>query len=63
MAEKIDPQTARKDAQSGKALLVCAYSDEERYKSMCLEGAMSLKELRAKETELKKDQEIVFYCA
>ncbi|MDI3499944.1 MAG: hypothetical protein PWP50_988 [Synergistaceae bacterium] len=63
MAEKIDPQTARKDAQSGKALLVCAYSDEERYKSMCLEGAMSLKELRAKEAELKKDQEIVFYCA
>ncbi|HPZ76679.1 MAG TPA: ArsR family transcriptional regulator [Thermosynergistes sp.] len=63
MAEKIDPQTARKDAQSGKALLVCAYSDEERYESMRLEGAMSLKELRAKEAELKKDQEIVFYCA
>ena len=30
---------------------------------MRLEGAMSLKELRAKEAELKKDQKIVFYCA
>ncbi len=62
MTEKINPQTAREAVQSGKALLVCAYSDEERCKSMRLEGAMSLKELRAKEAELKKDQEIIFYC-
>lgn len=63
MTEKITPQAAREDVQSGKALLVCAYSDEERYNRMHLEDAISLKELRAKEAELRKDQEIVFYCA
>ncbi|NLI42125.1 MAG: ArsR family transcriptional regulator, partial [Synergistaceae bacterium] len=46
MAEKISPQEARQEVQSGKALLVCAYEDEERYKKVRLEGAISLKEFR-----------------
>lgn len=63
MAEKISPQEARQEVQSGKALLVCAYEDEERYKKVRLEGAISLKEFRNKEQDLSKDQEIIFYCA
>ena len=46
--------------QSGKALLVCAYEDEERYKKVRLEGAISLKEFRNKEQDLSQDQEIIF---
>ena len=63
MAEKISPQEARQEVQSGKALLVCAYEDEERYKKVRLEGAIYLKEFRNKEQDLSKDQEIIFYCA
>jgi rhodanese-related sulfurtransferase len=63
MAEKISPQEARQEVQSGKALLVCAYEDEERYKKVRLEGAISLKEFRNKEQDLSKDQQIIFYCA
>ncbi|MDR9768830.1 ArsR family transcriptional regulator [Acetomicrobium sp.] len=54
MAEKISPQEARQEVQSGKALLVCAYEDEERYKKVRLEGAISLKEFRNKEQDLIK---------
>ena len=63
MAEKISPQEARQEVQAGEALLVCAYEDEERYKKVRLEGAISLKELRSRETDLNKDQKIIFYCA
>jgi len=47
--------------KSGKALLVCAYEDEMKFKAMQLEGAISLNEFRAKLPSLAKDQEIVFY--
>jgi hypothetical protein len=46
---------------SGKALLVCAYEDETKFKAMRLEGAISLNEFKSKLSSLAKDQEIVFY--
>ncbi len=47
--------------KSGKALLVCAYEDETKFKAMQLEGAISLNEFKSKLSSLAKDQEIVFY--
>jgi hypothetical protein len=47
--------------KSGKALLVCAYEDEMKFKAMQLEGAISLNEFKSKLPSLAKDQEIVFY--
>jgi hypothetical protein len=47
--------------KSGKALLVCAYEDEMRFKAMQLEGAISLSEFKSKLSSLSRDQEIVFY--
>ena len=47
--------------KSGKALLVCAYEDEMKFKAMRLEGAISLNEFKSKLPSLSKDQEIVFY--
>ena len=46
---------------AGKALLVCAYEDEAKFKMLQLEGAISLSEFKSKLPSLAKDQEIVFY--
>jgi hypothetical protein len=48
--------------KSGKVLLVCAYEDEEKFKRLQLEGAISFNALKSKLSSLSKDQEIVFYC-
>jgi len=63
MAKKVSPQEARQSVQSGKALLVCAYEDDERFNKVHLEGAISFGEFRNKEKDINKDQEIIFYCA
>jgi len=49
-------------SKSGKALLVCAYEDEERFKKLRLEGAISFSAFKSKLPSLSKSQEIVFYC-
>jgi len=60
---RVSPEEVRKKVNEGKALLVCAYEDEEKFKKMRLEGAISLAEFKLKLLSLTKDQEIVFYCA
>ncbi|MBI5117142.1 rhodanese-like domain-containing protein [Candidatus Poribacteria bacterium] len=60
---RVPPSEARGKVKSGDALLVCAYSDAEMFKSMHLEGAISLQEFESKVAALPKTQEIVFYCA
>jgi len=50
-------------AASGKALLVCAYRDEEACRKVQREGSISLARPESKRAGLPKDQEIVFYCA
>lgn len=59
---RISPDETRKRMEEG-ALLVCAYDDEEKCRQKNLEGAITLKQLRAMEPSLAKDQVIVFYCA
>lgn len=65
MAEaiRITPEETFQKLRAGKALLVCAYDSEERFRSLQLDGAISLSEFRAKLPSLPKDQEIIFYCA
>ena len=60
---RVSPEHARDAVQSGKALLVCGYDDEEKCRSMRLEGSITLRELEGRLASLPKDQEIVFYCA
>jgi hypothetical protein len=48
--------------KSGKVLLVCAYEDEEKYRKLQLEGAISFNTFKSKLPSISKDQEIVFYC-
>lgn len=61
--ERIDSMTAHELVQSGKALLVCAYDSEEKFRGNQLEGAISFFELEARKSRIPKDKEIVFYCA
>jgi hypothetical protein len=60
---RVTPQEIYPRVQAGQALLVCAYNDEAKYRSMQLEGALSLREIMARLPDLAKDQEIIFYCA
>ncbi|MGD9053801.1 MAG: rhodanese-like domain-containing protein [Desulfobacterales bacterium] len=60
---RITPSEARQKVISGRALLVCAYDDPEKFKKNHLEGALSFSELLAKLSALDKSQEIIFYCA
>jgi hypothetical protein len=58
---RLSPSKVREKSRSGKALLICAYPDEEKFRSMQLEGAISLEEFQSRISSLPKDQEIIFY--
>jgi hypothetical protein len=60
---RISPAEARRRVQQGHALLVCGYEDDNKCRSMALEGAITLNELRQRLPSLPKSQELVFYCA
>jgi hypothetical protein len=59
--ERVTAEEVYGKSKSGKALHVCAYEDETKFKAMRLEGAISLNEFKSKLSSLAKDQEIVFY--
>jgi rhodanese-related sulfurtransferase len=60
---RVRPEEIRARVQSGAALLVCAYDDDEKFRAMRLENAISLRQFREVEPTLPKEKEIVFYCA
>jgi hypothetical protein len=60
---QISAVEAHKRVTSGKALLVCAYRDEEACRKVQLEGSISLSRFESRLPGLPKDQEIIFYCA
>jgi rhodanese-related sulfurtransferase len=62
-AVRITPQEAYTKVKAGQAILVCGYEDEEKFKAMRLEGAVSFAGFQALLPSLPKDREIIFYCA
>jgi hypothetical protein len=58
---RISPEEARKKVVSNKAILVCAYEEDEKFRRMHLEGAISLNEFKTRVSSLSKEQEIIFY--
>ena len=60
---RVTPQEVYQKLKLAELLLVCAYDDEEKFRRMRLEGAISLSEFRSRLPKLPKNQEIVFYCA
>ena len=61
--ERIDVSTARTDATEGKALLVCGYEDDAKCRKSRLEGSIPFARLESMAASLRKNQEIIFYCA
>jgi hypothetical protein len=59
--KRITPEEVHQKLIMGKALLVCAYEDEAKFKRMQLQGAISLNEFKSRLPSLMKDHEIVFY--
>jgi hypothetical protein len=58
---RLPPEEVRKKVQSGSTLLVCAYDDEEKFKRIQLENAISLGNFSSKVSSLPREQEIIFY--
>ncbi len=61
--KRSSPNEVRNRVQTGKALLVCGYEDEEKFRALRLEGAISFSAFQSRLPALAKTQEIVFYCA
>ena len=59
--ERVTAEEVYNGMKSGKALLVCAYEDEEKFRKLQLQGAISFSAFKSKLLSLPKDQEIVFY--
>jgi hypothetical protein len=62
-AARITPQDAYEKVKAGQAILVCGYEDEERFKALRLEMAISFDEFQKMLPALSGDREIIFYCA
>jgi hypothetical protein len=58
---RIPPAEAYQKVKAGTAILVCAYPEDETFRKMQLEGAISFKDFESRLPSLKKDQEIIFY--
>ena len=62
--QRISPREAMREMQSNpSALLVCAYDSDEKFENNHLEGAISLSDFKARERNMARDREIIFYCA
>ena len=60
---RISVEDARQKVSAGRALLVCAYDDDEKYRNNNLQGAISLNDFKSMLPSLSTDQEMIFYCA
>ena len=63
-ANRVSPSWVR-ERQKGPdpVLLVCAYDDEERCRSIRIPGSITIREFREQLPAMSQDKEIVFYCA
>jgi hypothetical protein len=60
---RISPSEAYRLAKDVNTIVVCAYPDEETCNKMRLRGAITRTEFQDRLLEVKKEQEIIFYCA
>ena len=60
--ERISVQDAHANVQAGKALLVCAYADEEKCKRLAIEGSITYGTFQQRASSLDRNMEVIFYC-
>ncbi len=61
--ERIGAEETYQKVKDGTALLVCAYDDDAKFRTVPLEGAIPWSAFQSSASTLSKDQEIIFYCA
>jgi hypothetical protein len=59
--KRISAEEVRSKLQSGKALLVCAYESDAKFRDTALDGAISFSEFERRKASLPRDVELVFY--
>jgi len=59
---RISAPEAHAAVQSGQALLVCAYANDEKFRRGQLAGAISRADFEARLPGLAKTQKLIFYC-
>jgi len=60
---RISVEEARQEVTSGRAMLVCAYEQEEKCNQVALEGSISLTQFQQRLPSLPREQEVIFFCA
>ena len=60
--KRVTAKETREKVTSSEALLVCAYVEDDKFRTMHLEGATSYSEFKKKVATIPKEQEIIFYC-
>lgn len=60
--KRVRPADVPKRLRTNGSLLVCAYP-KEKYDAVKLEGSISFEEFQSREGGLRKDVEVIFYCA
>ena len=61
--ERVSAEEARREVESGRALLVCAYDDETKCRQMRLQNAVTLQALQQRIDSVPHNQTLIFYCA
>ncbi len=60
---RIPADRARREMEAGRALLVCAYEDEEKCRRLMFEGALTLSQLEERLASHPDGVDVLFYCA
>ena len=58
----IDVQRAYQKTRAGQATLVCAYQNDEKCRSILLDGALTYSEFLERRKTIPWNREIIFYC-
>ncbi len=58
---RVEVAQARQRILTGESLFVCAYDGIEKYRSVALEGSISLNSFKEVLNEIPLDKEIIFY--
>lgn len=59
--ERVGVEIARPEVIMGESLLICAYEGIEKYKSVALEGSISLESFREIVSLIPRDRSLIFY--
>lgn len=59
---RIEPTKAKQMVEEQDALLICAYKGD-KYRDNYIDGSISYGQFREIESDVDKDDKVVFYCA